>query len=153
MKDPREYGVVAFDKDGKALSIEEKPVNPKSNYAVPGLYFYDNDVVEIAKNVKPSTRGEIEITSVNNEYLRRGTLHVETLGRGFAWLDTGNHDALLDAADFVAAFQKRQGLYISCIEEIAYKQGFIDKEQLLKLAAPLMKTAYGQYLTDVADGL
>ena len=144
VKDPREYGVVAFDEEGKALSIEEKPVNPKSNYAVPGLYFYDNDVVEIAKNVKPSTRGEIEITSVNNEYLRRGTLHVETLGRGFAWLDTGNHDALLDAADFVAAFQKRQGLYISCIEEIAYKRGFIDKDQLLKLAAPLMKTAYGQ---------
>ena len=141
VKDPREYGVVAFDEEGKALSIEEKPVNPKSNYAVPGLYFYDNDVVEIAKNVKPSTRGEIEITSVNNEYLRRGTLHVETLGRGFAWLDTGNHDALLDAADFVAAFQKRQGLYISCIEEIAYKRGFIDKDQLLKLAAPLMKTA------------
>lgn len=153
VKDPREYGVVAFDEEGKALSIEEKPVNPKSNYAVPGLYFYDNDVVEIAKNVKPSTRGEIEITSVNNEYLRCGTLHVETLGRGFAWLDTGNHDALLDAADFVAAFQKRQGLYISCIEEIAYKQGFINKDQLLKLAAPLMKTAYGQYLTDVANGL
>ena len=153
VKDPREYGVVAFDEEGKALSIEEKPVNPKSNYAVPGLYFYDNDVVEIAKNVKPSTRGEIEITSVNNEYLRRGTLHVETLGRGFAWLDTGNHDALLDAADFVAAFQKRQGLYISCIEEIAYKRGFINKDQILKLAAPLMKTAYGQYLTDVANGL
>ncbi|MCI8376005.1 MAG: glucose-1-phosphate thymidylyltransferase RfbA [Lachnospiraceae bacterium] len=153
VKDPREYGVVAFDENGKALSIEEKPVNPKSNYAVPGLYFYDNDVVEIAKHVKPSTRGEIEITSVNNEYLRRGTLHVETLGRGFAWLDTGNHDALLDAADFVAAFQKRQGLYISCIEEIAYKQGFINKDQLLRLAAPLMKTAYGQYLTDVANGL
>ncbi len=153
VKDPREYGVVAFDEEGKALSIEEKPVNPKSNYAVPGLYFYDNDVVEVAKNVKPSTRGEIEITSVNNEYLRRGTLHVETLGRGCAWLDTGNHDALLDAADFVAAFQKRQGLYISCIEEIAYKRGFIDKDQLLKLAAPLMKTAYGQYLTDVANGL
>ena len=153
VRDPREYGVVEFDENGKALSIEEKPEKPKSNYAVPGLYFYDNDVVEIAKNVKPSKRGEIEITSVNNEYLTRGTLHVETLGRGFAWLDTGNHDALLDAADFVAAFQKRQGLYVSCIEEIAYKRGFISKEQLLKLAEPLMKTAYGRYLVEVAEGL
>ena len=153
VKDPREYGVVEFDENGKALSIEEKPENPKSNYAVPGLYFYDNDVVEIAKNVKPSARGEIEITSINNEYLNRGTLMVETLGRGFAWLDTGNHDMLLDAADFVAAFQKRQGLYISCIEEIAYKRGFISREQLLELAKPLMKTAYGQYLVDVANGL
>jgi len=153
VKDPTEYGVVEFDENNKAISIEEKPANPKSNYAVPGLYFYDNDVVEIAKNVKPSARGEIEITSVNNEYLNRGKLHVETLGRGFAWLDTGNHDALLDAADFVSAFQKRQGLYISCIEEIAYKRGFIDKEQLLKLAEPLMKTAYGRYLADVAAGL
>ncbi len=153
VKDPREYGVVEFDENGKALSIEEKPENPKSNYAVPGLYFYDNDVVEIAKNVKPSARGEIEITSINNEYLRRGDLMVETLGRGFAWLDTGNHDMLLDAADFVAAFQKRQGLYISCIEEIAYKRGFIDRDQLIKLAEPLMKTHYGQYLMDVANGL
>ena len=153
VRDPKEYGVVEFDRTGKALSIEEKPENPKSNYAVPGLYFYDNDVVEIAANVKPSARGEIEITSINNEYLRRGTLHVETLGRGFAWLDTGNHDSLLDAADFVSAFQKRQGLYISCIEEIAYKRGFISKEQLLKLAEPLMKTAYGQYMVEVANGL
>ncbi len=153
VKDPTEYGVVEFDENNKAVSIEEKPANPKSNYAVPGLYFYDNDVVEIARNVKPSARGEIEITSVNNEYLNRGKLHVETLGRGFAWLDTGNHDALLDAADFVSAFQKRQGLYISCIEEIAYKRGFIDKEQLLRLAEPLMKTAYGRYLADVAAGL
>ncbi len=153
VRDPREYGVVEFDENGKAISIEEKPANPKSNYAVPGLYFYDNDVVDIAANVKPSARGEIEITSVNNEYLSRGNLHVETLGRGFAWLDTGNHDSLLDAADFVAAFQKRQGLYISCIEEIAYKRGFIDKDQLLKLSEPLIKTAYGQYLREVANGL
>lgn len=153
VRDPREYGVVEFDENGKALSIEEKPQNPRSNYAVPGLYFYDNDVVEIAKNVKPSARGEIEITSVNNEYLKRGTLSVETLGRGFAWLDTGNHDMLLAAADFVSAFQKRQGLYISCIEEIAYKRGFIDREQLVKLAQPLLKTEYGQYLIEVAEGL
>ena len=153
VKDPREYGVVEFDANGQAVSLEEKPANPKSNYAVPGLYFYDNDVVEIAKNIKPSARGELEITTVNNEYLSRGKLYVETLGRGFAWLDTGNHDMLLDAADFVAAFQKRQGLYISCIEEIAYKKGFIDRDQLLKLAEPLMKTAYGQYLKDIAEGL
>ena len=151
--DPERFGIVEFDRNGKAVSIEEKPEHPKSNYAVPGLYFYDNDVVEIAKNVKPSARGEIEITSINNEYLRRGTLKVETLGRGFAWLDTGNHDSLLDAADFVAAFQKRQGLYISCIEEIAYKRGFITKEQLVELAQPLLKTAYGKYLIEIAEGL
>ena len=153
VRDPREYGVVEFDENGKAISIEEKPANPKSNYAVPGLYFYDNDVVEIAKNVKPSARGEIEITAVNNAYLERGNLKVETMGRGFAWLDTGSHDSLLDAANFVAAFQKRQGLYISCIEEIAYKRGFIDREQLLELAKPLMKTDYGKYMVEVANGL
>ncbi len=153
VRDPREYGVVEFDGQGTAISIEEKPQQPKSNYAVPGLYFYDNDVVEIAKNVKPSARGEIEITSVNNEHLKRGCLNVETLGRGFAWLDTGSHDMLLAAADFVSAFQKRQGLYISCIEEIAYKRGFINTEQLKKLAEPLMKTEYGQYLMEIAEGL
>ena len=153
VRDPREYGVVEIGEDGVAISIEEKPQNPKSNYAVPGLYFYDNSVVEIAKNIKPSARGEIEITTVNNTYLERGDLHVETLGRGFAWLDTGNHDMLLAAADFVSAFQKRQGLYISCIEEIAYKRGFIDKEQLIKLAEPLLKTEYGKYLMEIAEGL
>jgi glucose-1-phosphate thymidylyltransferase, short form len=153
VRDPKEYGVVEFDDNGKAVSIEEKPEKPKSNYAVPGLYFYDNDVVEIAKNVKPSARGEIEITSVNNVYLERGDLYVETLGRGFAWLDTGNHEMLLDAADFVRAFQKRQGMYISCIEEIAYRRQFIDRDQLLRLAEPLIKTDYGKYLIDVANGL
>ena len=153
VRDPREYGVVEIDDEGMAVSIEEKPENPKSNYAVPGLYFYDNDVVEIAKNVKPSARGEIEITSINNEYLSRGQLHVETLGRGFAWLDTGNHDMLLAAADFVSSIQKRQGMYVSCIEEIAFRRGFIDKDRLLKLAEPLLKTEYGRYLTDVANGL
>ncbi|MBQ7679418.1 MAG: glucose-1-phosphate thymidylyltransferase RfbA [Butyrivibrio sp.] len=153
VRDPREYGVVEFDEEGRAISIEEKPQNPKSNYAVPGLYFYDNQVVEIAREVKPSARGEIEITSVNNAYLSMGKLRVETMGRGFAWLDTGSHDMLLDAADFVAAFQKRQGLYISCIEEIAYKRGFISRDQLLALAEPLMKTDYGRYLVEVANGL
>ena len=153
VRDPRDYGVVEFDEDGRALSIEEKPEQPKSNYAVPGLYFYDNDVVEIAKNVKPSARGEIEITTVNSEYLNRGDLKVEKLGRGFAWLDTGTHDSLLDAADFVAACQKRQGLYISCIEEIAYKRGFIGREQLVALAQPLLKTDYGKYLIEISKGL
>ena len=153
VKDPREYGVVEFDENGIAISIEEKPAQPKSNYAVPGLYFYDNDVVNVAKSIKPSARGELEITAVNNEYLQRGNLHVETLGRGFAWLDTGNHDMLLSAANFVETFQKRQGLYISCIEEIAYKRGFIDRTQLEKLAEPLLKTDYGKYLMDIAEGL
>ena len=153
VRDPREYGVVEFDENGVAISIEEKPAEPKSNYAVPGLYFYDNSVVEIAKTIKPSARGELEITAVNNAYLEKGNLHVETLGRGFAWLDTGNHDMLLAAAEFVSTFQKRQGMYVSCIEEIAYKRGFINKEQLLKLAEPLMKTDYGKYLVDVANGL
>ncbi len=151
VKNPSEYGVVEFDSEGKAISIEEKPEKPKSNYAVPGLYFYDNDVVAISKSIKPSARGELEITTVNNEYLSRGNLYVETLGRGFAWLDTGNPDMLLSAANFVSTFQKRQGLYISCIEEIAYKRGFIDREQLENLAKPLIKTEYGQYLFDIAN--
>ena len=152
-KDPRAYGVVEFSKDGKAISIEEKPENPKSNYAVPGLYFYDNSVVKKAKAVKPSARGELEITSVNNAYLSEGSLRVEALGRGFAWLDTGSCDMLLAASDFVSTFQKRQGLYISCIEEIAFKQGFIDETQLRHLAEPYLKTEYGRYLLDVAEGL
>ena len=152
VRDPREYGVVEFDENGKAVSIEEKPAHPKSNYAVPGLYFYDNEVVKIASHIKPSARGELEITSVNNAYLEAGNLYVETLGRGFAWLDTGNHDMLLQAANFVSTLQKRQGLYVSCIEEIAFKRGFIDADQLKKLAEPLMKSDYGRYLVAVADG-
>lgn len=153
VQNPKDYGVVEFNSDGRVLSIEEKPQKPKSNYAVPGLYFYDNNVVEIAKAVEPSARGELEITSVNNEYLRRGELKVQLLGRGMAWLDTGTHDSLLDAAEYVASIQKRQGLYISCIEEIAYHKKFINKEQLLKLAEPLSKTAYGEYLCRVAGGM
>lgn len=149
VSDPREYGVVEFDEDWNAVSIEEKPENPRSHYAVPGLYFYDNDVVRMAKEVKPSERGELEITSINNEYLRQGRLKVQPLGRGFAWLDTGNPDALMDAANFIATIQKRQGLYISCIEEIAYKRGFIDAAQVKKLAADLRKTPYGQYLENL----
>lgn len=147
---PEEYGVVDFAPNGKVLSIEEKPEKPKSNYAVPGLYFYDNKVIEIAKKIQPSKRGELEITSINNEYLESGKLNVELLGRGMAWLDTGTHGALLDAAEYVASIQKRQGLYVSCIEEIAYHKGFIDKEQLLKLAQPLCKTDYGKYIQRIA---
>lgn len=146
IKNPKDYGVVEFDKDNNVISIEEKPKNPKSNYAVPGLYFYDNGVVDIAKSITPSSRGELEITSINNRYLESGNLKVELLGRGFAWLDTGTPDGLMDAANFVAAFQNRQGLQVSCIEEIAYKRGFIDKEQLQKLGSALRKTPYGQYI-------
>jgi glucose-1-phosphate thymidylyltransferase len=150
VKDPRSYGVVDFDDTGKALSIEEKPANPKSHYAVPGLYFYDNDVVEIAKSVKPSARGEIEITSVNNEYLARGKLKVEIFGRGLAWLDTGNYEGLLEAGNFIETIQKRQGQYVACIEEIAYRKGWIGKEQVLK-AAEGIKTEYGEYLRYLAS--
>ena len=149
VKDSRAYGVVEFDETGKAISLEEKPENPKSNYAIPGLYFYDNTVVEKAKNVKPSARGEIEITTVNEMYLSEGKLNVKNLGRGVAWLDTGTHDALLEAANFVQTVQKRQGFYIACIEEIAYAKGWVNKEQLLKLAEPMMKTEYGKYLEDL----
>lgn len=151
VSDPKEFGVVEFDQRKNVISIEEKPEKPKSNYAVAGLYFYDNDVVEIAKNIKPSTRGELEITAVNNEYLKREKLKVELLGRGMAWLDTGTHRGLLDAANFVEAIQTRQGLYVACIEEIAYRKGFISREQLLKLAEPLMKIEYGRYLASVAN--
>lgn len=148
---PTEFGVVEFDQTGKVLSLEEKPQKPKSKYAVPGLYFYDNQVVEIAKNIQPSARGELEITAVNNEYLKRGQLNVVKFFRGMAWLDTGTYEGLLEASRFVEIIQKRQGLYVSCIEEIAYRKGFIDKQQLLNLAEPLIKTEYGQYLKTVAE--
>ena len=152
VKNPREYGVVEFSDKYTVLSIEEKPQHPKSNYAVPGLYFYDNRVVDIAKQIQPSARGDLEITSVNNKYLEKQELKVKLLGRGFAWLDTGTPESLIDAADFVASFQNRQGLYISCIEEIAYKRGFIDAGQLEKLAVPIRKTAYGEYLLEILNG-
>ena len=148
---PKDFGVVEFDKDGKVLSLEEKPEKPKSNYAVPGLYFYDNQVVEIAKNIKPSARGELEITAVNNEYLKRGQLNVVKFYRGMAWLDTGTYGGLQEASQFVSIIQRRQGVYVSCIEEIAYRKGFITKEQLLELAEPMMKTEYGVYLKAVAE--
>ena len=148
---PEAFGVVEFDDEWNVLSIEEKPEHPKSNYIVPGLYFYDNDVIEIAKNVEPSDRGELEITSINEEYLRRGKIKVELLGRGMAWLDTGTHDGLLDAANFIETVQKRQSLYIACLEEIAYLKGYIDREKLLELAEELKKTDYGQYLFNLAN--
>jgi len=149
--DPAQFGVVEFDETGKVLSLEEKPEKPKSKFAIPGLYFYDNNVVKIAKSIKPSARGELEITSVNNEYLRRGKLRAVQFFRGMAWLDTGTYEGLQEASQFVQIVQKRQGLYVSCIEEIAYRRGFIDREQLLRLAQSLMKTEYGEYLKAIAE--
>lgn len=149
VRDPERYGVVEFDKNYRALSIEEKPVKPKSNYAVTGLYFYDNQIVSIAKHLKPSARGELEITDANRAYLASNALHVEVLGRGFAWLDTGTHDSLIEAATYVATVEKRQGLKISCVEEIAYRLGYIDAQQLRALAEPLAKNEYGKYLLDL----
>jgi glucose-1-phosphate thymidylyltransferase len=153
VNDPERYGVVEFDKDYKALSIEEKPIKPKSNYAVTGLYFYDNQVCGIAASIKPSARGELEITDVNRAYLEKNALSVEIMGRGFAWLDTGTHDSLLDAAGFIATLQKRQGLMVACPEEIAYRQGWIDAEVVLKVASTLSKNSYGQYLNKIVNEL
>lgn len=153
VSDPKRYGVAEFDAEGKCLSIEEKPENPKSNYAVVGLYFYPNEVVEVAKNVRPSARGELEITSVNQEFLSRGKLHVKTLQRGFAWLDTGTHESLSEASTFVEVIEKRQGLKIACLEDIAYKNGWITREKLVEVAAPMAKNDYGQYLLRLAGAL
>jgi glucose-1-phosphate thymidylyltransferase len=151
VKDPERYGVVEFDESGSVLSIEEKPQKPKSHFAVPGLYFYDNEVVEIASRLKPSARGELEITDINRDYLSRGTLRLEFLGRGFAWLDTGTHESLLDASNFIETIEKRQGLKVACVEEVAYRMGYIDSNQLQKLAEPLCKNGYGEYLLQIID--